>query len=101
MIYICHHVSLMVVLMVIFGSGLSGRRGATISCTNSGSALPLERAVRGPVKDVMSVSLPDMADFDTIYELEDEEEEHVVSEEHLPRYCPEPVVMRGAGHITV
>ncbi len=45
--------------------------------------------------------LPDMADFDTIYELEDEEEEHVVSEEHLPRYCPEPVVIRGAGHITV
>ncbi|KAA8588798.1 hypothetical protein FQN60_010143 [Etheostoma spectabile] len=49
----------------------------------------------------MSVLLPNMADFDTIYELEDEEDEHVVSEEHLPRYCPEPVVMRGAGHITV
>uniref|UniRef100_A0A3Q3EQ98 Cysteine-rich hydrophobic domain 1 n=1 Tax=Kryptolebias marmoratus TaxID=37003 RepID=A0A3Q3EQ98_KRYMA len=42
-----------------------------------------------------------MSDFDTIYELEDEEDEHVVSEENLPRYCPEPVVMRGAGHITV
>lgn len=51
--------------------------------------------------DVMSVLLPNMADFDTIYELEDEEDEHVVSEEHLPRFCPEPVVMRGAGHITV
>ncbi|XP_070692868.1 cysteine-rich hydrophobic domain-containing protein 1 [Pempheris klunzingeri] len=49
----------------------------------------------------MSVLLPNMADFDTIYELEDEEDEHVVSDEHLPRYCPEPVVMRGAGHITV
>ncbi len=75
--------------------------GAMIVLRNSGSARPLERAVRVPVGDVMSVSLPDMADFDTIYELEDEEEEHVVSEEHLPRYCPEPVVMRGAGHITV
>lgn len=42
-----------------------------------------------------------MADFDTIYELEDEEEERVVSEEHLARACPEPVVMRGAGYITV
>lgn len=58
-------------------------------------------SVRGPAVDVMSVLLPNMADFDTIYELEDEEDEHVVSEEHLPRYCPEPVVMRGAGHITV
>ncbi|KAG9338666.1 hypothetical protein JZ751_025504 [Albula glossodonta] len=48
----------------------------------------------------MSVLLPNMADFDTIYEL-DEEEERVVSEEHLARYCPEPVIMRGAGHITV
>lgn len=58
-------------------------------------------SARSPVGDVMSVLLPNMADFDTIYELEDEEDEHVVSEEHLPRYCPEPVVMRGAGHITV
>lgn len=51
-------------------------------------------------RDVMSVLLPNMADFDTIYELE-EEDERIVSEEHLVRYCPEPVVMRGAGHITV
>lgn len=58
-------------------------------------------SVRGHVGDVMSVLLPNMADFDTIYEIEDEVDEHVVSEEHLPRYCPEPVVMRGAGHITV
>nr|XP_023656409.1 cysteine-rich hydrophobic domain-containing protein 1-like [Paramormyrops kingsleyae] len=49
---------------------------------------------------VMTVLLPNMADFDTIYEL-DEDDERVVSDEHLPRYCPEPVVMRGAGHITV
>lgn len=48
----------------------------------------------------MSVLLPNMADFDTIYEL-DEEEERIVSEEQLARYFPEPVVMRGAGHITV
>ncbi|KAJ3587438.1 hypothetical protein NHX12_011035 [Muraenolepis orangiensis] len=51
----------------------------------------------------MSVLLPNMADFDTIYELEDEDEDHdVVSEEVLLSiYCPEPVVVRGAGHITV
>lgn len=62
---------------------------------------PARESVRSRVGDVMSVLLPNMADFDTIYELEDEEDEHVISEEHLPRYCPEPVVMRGAGHITV
>lgn len=54
----------------------------------------------GSARDVMSVLLPNMADFDTIYEL-DEEDERIVSEEHLARYCPEPVIMRGAGHITV
>lgn len=59
------------------------------------------RAVRSPVADVMSVLVANMADFDTIYELEDEEDEHVVSDEHLSRYSLEPVVMRGAGHITV
>ncbi|XP_041076575.1 cysteine-rich hydrophobic domain-containing protein 1 isoform X1 [Polyodon spathula] len=48
----------------------------------------------------MSVLLPNMADFDTIYEL-DEEDERVVSEEQFVRFCPEPVIMRGAGHITV
>lgn len=48
----------------------------------------------------MSVLLPNMADFDTIYEL-DEEDQRIVSEEHLTRYCLEPVIMRGAGHITV
>ncbi|XP_066437750.1 cysteine-rich hydrophobic domain-containing protein 1-like isoform X2 [Eleutherodactylus coqui] len=61
----------------------------------------------------MSVLLPNMADFDTIYELDEEEEEEgedresgggggrVVDEEHLLRYAPDPVVVRGAGHITV
>ncbi|KAM9413435.1 cysteine-rich hydrophobic domain-containing protein 1-like [Salvelinus alpinus] len=48
----------------------------------------------------MSILLPNMADFDTIYEL-DEEDERVVSEEHLVRYCSEPLIMRGSGHITV
>lgn len=52
-------------------------------------------------RNVMSVLLPNMADFDTIYELEDDEDERIVSDEHLPRFCPDPVVMRGAGHITV
>ncbi|XP_030305156.1 cysteine-rich hydrophobic domain-containing protein 1 isoform X3 [Calypte anna] len=69
----------------------------------------------------MSVLLPNMADFDTIYELEeegDEEEEEednnnneeeeeeseaVVRSQELPRPrdAPDPVAVRGAGHITV
>ncbi|NXA32594.1 CHIC1 protein, partial [Eudromia elegans] len=56
----------------------------------------------------MSVLLPNMADFDTIYELEEEEEEEeesepVVRSQELPRPrdAPDPVVVRGAGHITV
>lgn len=85
--------------MIFSCTGPSGRSGAIVPQTK-----PRARArtsVRDPAGDVMSVLLPNMADFDTIYELEDEEDERVVSEEHLPRYCPEPVVMRGAGHITV
>ncbi|KAM9600173.1 cysteine-rich hydrophobic domain-containing protein 1 isoform 3-T3 [Morphnus guianensis] len=56
----------------------------------------------------MSVLLPNMADFDTIYELEEEEEEEeesepVVRSQELPRPrdAPDPVAVRGAGHITV
>ncbi|XP_061454376.1 cysteine-rich hydrophobic domain-containing protein 1-like isoform X1 [Rhineura floridana] len=66
----------------------------------------------------MSVLLPNMADFDTIYELEEEEEEEeeeeqeeeeepesetVVRSQDLPRLrdASEPVAVRGAGHITV
>nr|XP_033801505.1 cysteine-rich hydrophobic domain-containing protein 1 isoform X2 [Geotrypetes seraphini] len=52
----------------------------------------------------MSALLPNMADFDTIYELDEEEEEEVervVSEERLLCCTPDPVVVRGAGHITV
>ncbi|XP_068871806.1 cysteine-rich hydrophobic domain-containing protein 1 isoform X5 [Aphelocoma coerulescens] len=57
----------------------------------------------------MSVLLPNMADFDTIYELEEEDEEEqeepepVVRSQELPRPrdAPDPVAVRGAGHITV
>ncbi|XP_077778843.1 cysteine-rich hydrophobic domain-containing protein 1-like isoform X3 [Podarcis muralis] len=57
----------------------------------------------------MSVLLPNMADFDTIYELEEEEDEEeeesetVVRSQELPRLrnAPEPVAVRGAGQITV
>ena len=91
--------------MRIVGSGsLTFERGGVTGALSTlglrARSLSLS-CVRSPAGDVMSVLLPNMADFDTIYELEDEEDEHVVSEEHLPRYCPEPVVMRGAGHITV
>ncbi|XP_023619578.1 cysteine-rich hydrophobic domain-containing protein 1 isoform X4 [Myotis lucifugus] len=47
----------------------------------------------------MSILLPNMAEFDTISELEEEEE--AATEEHLRRYAPDPVLVRGAGHITV
>ncbi|MGH0127137.1 UNVERIFIED_CONTAM: hypothetical protein FKN15_030486 [Acipenser sinensis] len=40
-----------------------------------------------------------MADFDEIYE-EDEDEERAV-EEQLLKYSPDPVVVRGSGHVTV
>lgn len=83
----------------IFCTGSSEHSAAIIA--QPGLRAHARASVRGPVGDVMSVLLPNMADFDTIYEIEDEEDEHLVSEEHLPRYCPEPVVMRGAGHITV
>ncbi|XP_060612457.2 cysteine-rich hydrophobic domain-containing protein 1 isoform X1 [Anolis sagrei] len=76
----------------------------------------------------MSVLLPNMADFDTIYELEEEEEEDEEGGEQggpgrplpvsppegegqaagrtgpelpRPRDAPEPVAVRGAGHLTV
>ncbi|XP_006896059.1 PREDICTED: cysteine-rich hydrophobic domain 1 protein-like isoform X2 [Elephantulus edwardii] len=44
-----------------------------------------------------------MAEFDTISEMEEEEEEEeeVATEENLRKYAPDPVLVRGAGHITV
>ncbi|RXM28949.1 Cysteine-rich hydrophobic domain-containing protein 2 [Acipenser ruthenus] len=40
-----------------------------------------------------------MADFDEIYEEEEDEERAV--EEQLLKYSPDPVVVRGSGHVTV
>ncbi|XP_078741392.1 cysteine-rich hydrophobic domain-containing protein 2 [Lampetra fluviatilis] len=45
-----------------------------------------------------------MADFDTIYEDDEEgedDDEERLAEENLIRYAPDPVVVRGSGHITV
>ena len=44
-----------------------------------------------------------MEDFDEIYEEEDEEEEDEdrAAEEQLLKYAPDPVVVRGSGHVTV
>uniref|UniRef100_A0A4W5KED3 Cysteine-rich hydrophobic domain 2 n=1 Tax=Hucho hucho TaxID=62062 RepID=A0A4W5KED3_9TELE len=47
-----------------------------------------------------------MEDFDEIYEEEDEEEEEEedeerAAEEQLLKYSPDPVVVRGSGHVTV
>nr|XP_029499803.1 cysteine-rich hydrophobic domain-containing protein 2-like [Oncorhynchus nerka] len=43
-----------------------------------------------------------MEDFDEIYEEEEEEEdEERAAEEQLLKYAPDPVVVRGSGHVTV
>lgn len=43
-----------------------------------------------------------MEDFDEIYEEEEEEEdEDRAAEEQLLKYAPDPVVVRGSGHVTV
>lgn len=42
---------------------------------------------------------PAMADFDEIYEEEEDEERAL--EEQLLKYSPDPVVVRGSGHVTV
>ena len=39
-----------------------------------------------------------MADFDEIYEEEEDEERAL--EEQLLKYSPDPVVVRGSGHVT-
>uniref|UniRef100_A0A8C5TA24 Cysteine rich hydrophobic domain 1 n=1 Tax=Malurus cyaneus samueli TaxID=2593467 RepID=A0A8C5TA24_9PASS len=56
----------------------------------------------------MSVLLPNMADFDTIYELERRTRRSRMSPSRVrsqelprPRDAPDPVAVRGAGHITV
>lgn len=44
-----------------------------------------------------------MEDFDEIYEEEEEEDEDEdrAAEEQLLKYAPDPVVVRGSGHVTV
>uniref|UniRef100_A0A8C1XV45 Golgin subfamily A member 7/ERF4 domain-containing protein n=1 Tax=Cyprinus carpio TaxID=7962 RepID=A0A8C1XV45_CYPCA len=42
-----------------------------------------------------------MEDFDEIYEEEEEEDEDRAAEEQLLKYAPDPVVVRGSGHVTV
>lgn len=44
-----------------------------------------------------------MEDFDEIYEEEEEEEEDEdrAAEEQLLKYAPDPVIVRGSGHVTV
>uniref|UniRef100_A0A8B9B7U0 Cysteine rich hydrophobic domain 2 n=1 Tax=Anser brachyrhynchus TaxID=132585 RepID=A0A8B9B7U0_9AVES len=53
------------------------------------SPVPSQRPRRGPA----------MADFDEIYEEEEDEERAL--EEQLLKYSPDPVVVRGSGHVTV
>ncbi|XP_053436474.1 cysteine-rich hydrophobic domain-containing protein 1 isoform X1 [Nycticebus coucang] len=60
-----------------------------------------------PPPSSSSVSGPDDDDDEEEDEEEEEEEEEVpppprvVSEEHMRKYAPDPVLVRGAGHITV
>ncbi len=42
-----------------------------------------------------------MEDFDEIYEEEEEEDEDRAAEEQLLKYAPDPVAVRGSGHVTV
>ncbi|KAA0722475.1 Cysteine-rich hydrophobic domain-containing protein 2 [Triplophysa tibetana] len=42
-----------------------------------------------------------MEDFDEIYEEDEEEDEDRAAEEQLLKYAPDPVVVRGSGHVTV
>ncbi|XP_014298507.1 cysteine-rich hydrophobic domain-containing protein 2 [Microplitis demolitor] len=42
-----------------------------------------------------------MADFDAIYEEEEEEENEQNSEDHYVTIVPDPIVVRGAGNMTV
>lgn len=42
-----------------------------------------------------------MEDFDEIYEEEEEEDEDRAAEEQLLKYSPDPVAVRGSGHVTV
>lgn len=53
-------------------------------------------SARGPRRAMME-------DFDEIYEEEEEEEEDEdrAAEEQLLKYAPDPVVVRGSGHVTV
>ncbi|XP_062899202.1 cysteine-rich hydrophobic domain-containing protein 2 isoform X3 [Mobula hypostoma] len=58
----------------------------------------LHCAVRGVSMELAASGM--MADFDAIYEEEEEDEERAV-EEQLLKYAPDPVVVRGSGHVTV
>lgn len=42
-----------------------------------------------------------MADFDAIYEEEEEENEQNLEEQHYVTMVPDPIVIRGAGNMTV
>ncbi|XP_020794156.2 cysteine-rich hydrophobic domain-containing protein 2 [Boleophthalmus pectinirostris] len=59
-------------------------------------------ACRPRVPPVVSPDREMMEDFDEIYEEEEEEEdEDRAAEEQLLKYSPDPVVVRGSGHVTV
>ena len=48
----------------------------------------------------ITTELGKMADFDAIYEEEDEEDHRYIDENVIPS-VPDPVIIRGAGNITV
>lgn len=64
---------------------------------------PLHSPPAGPAASAPRFDLtlpgPAMADFDEIYEEEEDEERAL--EEQLLKYSPDPVVVRGSGHVTV
>lgn len=80
--------------MAISGEPLLGEPSVIASVPVA--SLPGSAALRlGAVRAMME-------DFDEIYEEEDEEEdEDRAAEEQLLKYAPDPVVVRGSGHVTV
>ncbi|XP_032630126.2 cysteine-rich hydrophobic domain-containing protein 2 [Chelonoidis abingdonii] len=74
----------------------SDGRFLPLSRNDAGSASPGDPGrLPAPCPDIGSA----MADFDEIYEEEEDEERAL--EEQLLKYSPDPVVVRGSGHVTV
>nr|XP_038956561.1 cysteine-rich hydrophobic domain-containing protein 1 isoform X1 [Rattus norvegicus] len=87
-------------------SELEEEEEAATSSSSPSSSSSSSSSVSGPDEDEEDEEEEDEEEEDEEDEEEEEEEEvppppRVVSEENLRRYAPDPVLVRGAGHITV